>query len=920
MTSPLSSPAPLIEALVDSGAQASVISTHTLRRLAPDVKVDLLRQTLLSNFTGSSATRTIGGVTLPIILPDVFPYAPPTEIPFWVVDLPPTAPHQIILSLGDLIPLNAVVTADGRILAEPTSSPVEPNPLVTVAAVASLFPDVPDAQTLPFLKLLEKVNPTLAALASSPSEDPLLEPATTPSFGDAATSAARQAILDLVRTHPEITASDTFTAAASIPPTPHMPVYRPQLRPGADALPHILPLFLQSPAVQHITRALVQDLIDAGVFVRAPPRHEDPNPFISRAFAVPKPNSRYPPSDKRAWRLVLDLRLVNAAIYDPEDPGSDIRLARASIPADATIFSTLDLRAAYHSLPLHPAAQPLTRFRVHGFPYDLMSTRSSMGLKTSASHLSLAMQTLTEGLDGVIVYADDILIATANLEDHLAALQTVLRRASELGFQISWSKSTLMSPSVEWLGVQVRKGGLHVSDSTRHALDALQAPQSRKDLRSLLGFVTWMRPFLRDASSRLEPLYDALNTPSRSPFTWSSECQAALEDVKTSLGEATTSLSFFPPAPGPLFLHTDASETHIGAVLSTPDRHPIAFWSTRLTDAQRRYSITDKEALALVMAVQKFDSVSRGYDVIAFTDHKPLTHVFAPDDVKPRADRITRWALFLAQRSISVRYVPGPENAAADTLSRPIPGSPTASDTLDAASPSDIPGPSILSVSSFPEPPPHADTPPGPVPDVADAADQGHALDHAGPTALAARLVASGYPVRAASVAARRAYGACPSCARNKPHGSRPRTLFRSHPRPPGPNVLVYMDAIGPFPDTESGSSAIMMIDAFSRWTQVTFLPSRGVSGKDFADAVTAWSQAYGPPLTVVSDRASSLISSHLAHVFQRFGITHHRTTAYHPAANGQGRACNPNVERSGGGRVGLLADPLPLPTGPTLR
>ncbi|GJZ39152.1 reverse transcriptase domain-containing protein, partial [Tanacetum coccineum] len=187
-----------------------------------------------------------------------------------------------------------------------------------------------------------------------------------------------------------------------------------------------------------------------------------------------------------------------------------------------------------------------------------------------------------------------------------------------------------------------------------------------KGVRSFLGHAGFYRRFIKDFLKIARPLTKLLEKDT--PFEFDGECQKAFESLKEKLTCAPVIVS--PNWNLPFELMCDASDFAVGAVLGQKDGknfHPIYFASKTLNSAQQKYTVTEKELMAVVFAFDKFRSYLILSKTIVHTDHSALRHLFKKQDAKPR---LIRWILLLQEFNIEIKDRKGTENVAADHLSR----------------------------------------------------------------------------------------------------------------------------------------------------------------------------------------------------------------------------------------------------------
>ena len=198
-------------------------------------------------------------------------------------------------------------------------------------------------------------------------------------------------------------------------------------------------------------------------------------------------------------------------------------------------------------------------------------------------------------------------------------------------------------------------------------------PTTIKELRSVLGTVNFVRKFIPNLATIIEPLV-ALTRKSVANLKtlrniWGPEQDAAFIKVKELLTSAP--VLHFPRFHKPFIIHVDASDCGVGAFLAQKDDNGelaiIAYFSKRFTSSQQHYSATQKECLAVVLAVTHWRPYIWGRHFVCVTDHSALRYLYSMQDT---SNMLTRWAIALQSYDFTVEHKPGKLNIIPDTLSR----------------------------------------------------------------------------------------------------------------------------------------------------------------------------------------------------------------------------------------------------------
>lgn len=152
------------------------------------------------------------------------------------------------------------------------------------------------------------------------------------------------------------------------------------------------------------------------------------------------------------------------------------------------------------------------------------------------------------------------------------------------------------------------------------------------------------------------------------PWEWSREQQVAFDGIKRSL--TTAPILARPNFDLPFVLQTDASDFGIGAVLTQEWNgleRVVAYASRTLSDTERKYSVSEKECLAVIWAVRKFRQYLEGFHFTVITDHSSLRWLH---HLKNPTGRLARWALDLLEYDFDIIHRKGAMHHVPDALSR----------------------------------------------------------------------------------------------------------------------------------------------------------------------------------------------------------------------------------------------------------
>ena len=272
--------------------------------------------------------------------------------------------------------------------------------------------------------------------------------------------------------------------------------------------------------------------------------------------------------------------------------------------ANAKIFSRLDVESAFWHVKLDEDSSDLTTMTTPFGRYRWK--RLPFGLKVSSEIFQKRLQQALEGLSGVMCVADDIVVIGQgdDLEtakaDHAQNLLLLQKRCKDKNIKLNDKKSDIEKSSISFIGHSISDKGIGPDPRKVKAVQDMPKPTS--GVRRLCGCVQYLARFLLNLADDLKPLRKL--TCDDVPWNWDEECDQALAKVKEKV-TSTSILTFYDPAKE-LTIHVDSSKDGIGAAL-LQDGKPIEFASRTMTNTEGRYAQIEKECLAVVFGLERFD-------------------------------------------------------------------------------------------------------------------------------------------------------------------------------------------------------------------------------------------------------------------------------------------------------------------------
>uniref|UniRef100_A0A671YIT6 Gypsy retrotransposon integrase-like protein 1 n=1 Tax=Sparus aurata TaxID=8175 RepID=A0A671YIT6_SPAAU len=574
----------------------------------------------------------------------------------------------------------------------------------------------------------------------------------------------------------------------------------------------------------------------------------------------------------------------------------------------AKVFTKLDLRNAYHLIRIREGDEWKTGFNTPSghYEYRVMPFGLTNAPAVFQAMINDVLRDFLDHF--VYVYLDDILIYSPDLDTHRDHVNQVLKRLLANHLYVKAEKSVFHADTVSFLGFIVAPGSVQMDPAKVSAVAEWPTPDSRKKVQQFLGFAKFYRRFVRGFSAIAAPLHALTSTQVQFHWSPEAEkafktlkhrfTSAPILTLPDPTRQFVVEVDASNEGIGAVLSQRSERDGKM---------HPCAFLSRRLSRAERNYDVGNRELLAVKLALEEWRHWLEGADhpFIVWTDHKNLEYI---RKAKRLNSRQARWALFFNRFSFSLSYRPGSRNVKPDVLSRLFDPEPEAKEPETilplthvvgavtwpietevkraiggAPSPSGCPANRLFVPTEL-------------RPQVIHWAHTTQLSCHPG-VKRTMFVISRRFWWPSMETEVREYVEACSVCARNKMSSGARMGLLQPLPIPSRPWSDISLDFVTGLPVSQGNTTVLTVVDRFSKMVRFIALPKLP-SAKETAEVMmTNVFKVHGFPKDIVSDRGPQFVSRFWREFCRLIGAKASLTSGYHPEANGQTERLNQQLE-----------------------
>ena len=411
--------------------------------------------------------------------------------------------------------------------------------------------------------------------------------------------------------------------------------------------PNVTPVVTPPRKVPYALRDKLKEALDSLIKEGVIESVTEPTEWVNPIVIVQKATGKL--------RLCLDPFHLNKAILRSHYPMRTIEDIAARLDG-AKVFSVLDASQAFYQIRVNEQSSKLLTFNTAFGRYKFL--RMPFGISSAPEIWERVMSEVFEGIDGVEIIRDEVLIKGKTMEEHNQALKAALDRARQRNIKFNKDKCEVGVKQIKHQGHIFSAEGVQVDADKVKAILRYPTPKNSDDLRRFLGVMTYIGKFIPNLSKISKPLRILLNN--KIEWHWGKAQDDAMWTLKKCITNAPV-LKFY-SLKEPITISVDASTKGLGACLFQNGK-PVHFASRRVTPAEQNYGQIDREMAGIVYGCEKFQDYIYGRDDITIlTDHKPLEALYK----KPLAKappRIQKMMAKLLKFRLQVKWTAGKKSS-----------------------------------------------------------------------------------------------------------------------------------------------------------------------------------------------------------------------------------------------------------------
>ncbi|KAH9802826.1 Ribonuclease H [Citrus sinensis] len=380
----------------------------------------------------------------------------------------------------------------------------------------------------------------------------------------------------------------------------------------------------------------VEKLLKAG-FIREAKYPE----WISNVVLVKKANGK--------WRMCVDFTDLNKAC-----PKDSFPLPKIDQLVDSTaghsLLSFMDAFSGYNQIPMDEQDEESTTFITNMglFCYRVMS----FGLKNAGATYQRLVNKVFKPLIShtMEVYVDDMITKSREPKEHVKHLEETFELLRRYEMKLNPEKCAFGVSSGKFLGYLVSHRGIETNPKKIRVVIEMRSPRTVKEVQSLTGKLAALNRFISRATDKCHPFFQIIKKGKK--MEWTPECEEAFGQLKEYL--ALAPLLSTPREGDQLLLYLAISKRATSSVLVREEegkQHPVYYTSKALVDAETRYPLMEKWALALITAARKLRPYFQAHQIVVLTD-QPLRQVLQKPDA---SGRLVKWSVELSEFDLSYR-------------------------------------------------------------------------------------------------------------------------------------------------------------------------------------------------------------------------------------------------------------------------